>query len=53
MDAGSNSGSPASHLAPCLWPGKAVKDGPKPWEPAPVQETRKKLLAPGFGLVQF
>ena len=25
--------------APCLWPGKAVEDGPKLWEPAPTWET--------------
>ena len=24
----SNPGSPAFHPAPCLWPGKAVRDGP-------------------------
>ena len=35
MGAGSNPGSPASLPAPCLWPGKAVKDGPGPWDPAP------------------
>ena len=35
MSAGSNPGGPASHPAPCLWPGKAVEDGPKPWDPAP------------------
>ena len=29
MGAGSNPGSPASLPAPCLWPGKAVEDGPK------------------------
>ena len=28
MVAGSNPGGPASHPAPCLWPGKAVEDGP-------------------------
>ena len=31
--------------APCLWPGKAVEDGPKLWEPAPAWETQKRLLA--------
>ena len=29
---GSSPGSPASHPAPCLWPGKAVEDGPKLWD---------------------
>ena len=29
MGAGSNPGGPASDPAPCLWPGKAVKDSPK------------------------
>ena len=38
-------GSPASHPAPCLWPGKAAEDGPKLWDPAPVWETQKRLLA--------
>ena len=38
MDAGSNPGSSASHPALCLWPGKAVKDGPKPWDPARMGE---------------
>ena len=42
-------GSPASHPDPCLWPGKAVEDGPKPWDPAPLWDTRKKLLDPDFG----
>ena len=23
-----------AHPAPCLWPGKAVQDDPKPWDPA-------------------
>ena len=45
MGAGSNPSSPASLPAPCLWPGKAVEDGPKLWEPAPAWETRKRLLA--------
>ena len=30
MGTGSNPGCPAFHPASCLWPGKAVKDGPKP-----------------------
>ena len=37
--------SPASLPAPCLWPGKAVKDDPKLWDPAPAWEIRKRLLA--------
>ena len=47
---GSNPGSPASRPAVCLWPGKAVEDSPKPWDPAHVWETWKKLLVPGFGI---
>ncbi|XP_058535116.1 chromatin modification-related protein MEAF6 isoform X1 [Ochotona princeps] len=38
---------------PCLWPGKAVEDGPKPWDPEPTRETWKNLLAPGFGSAQL
>ena len=45
MDAGSNPSSPASHLAPCLWTGKAVEYSPKPWDPAPTWETWKTILA--------
>ena len=41
MDTGYNPCGPASHPAPCMWPGKAVKDGPKPWNPGPVWETWK------------
>ena len=41
---GSHMGA-GSYLAPCLWPGKAVEDGPKLWNPAPVWETQKRLLA--------
>ena len=48
MGAGSNPGGSTSHPAPCLCPGKAVEDGPKPWDPAPVWETRKKLLVFDF-----
>ena len=33
-------GSPASLPAPCLWPGKAVEDDPKLWDPAPAWGTR-------------
>ena len=36
---------PTSLPAPCLWPRKAVEDGPKLWDPAPAWETRKRLLA--------
>ena len=50
MGTGSNPGSPASLPAPCLWPRKAVEDGSKLWHPAPVWDTQKKFLAPGFGL---
>ena len=35
MDHSSNSGGPTSHPAPCLWPGKAVQDSPRPWDPVP------------------
>ena len=45
MGAGSNPGSPASLPALCLWPRKAVEDGPKLWDPAPVWETQKRFLA--------
>ena len=41
MGTGSNPGIPASHPAPCLWPGKAIKDGPKPWDSASLWETQK------------
>ena len=53
MDASSNPGSPTSHPAPCLWPGKAVEDGPKPWDPAPECKTQSRLQAHGFGLAQL
>ncbi|XP_062064518.1 aminopeptidase O isoform X5 [Lepus europaeus] len=36
-----------------LWPGKTVEDGPSPWPPAPMWETWKKPLAPGFGSAQL
>ena len=29
LGTGSNPGSPTSHPAPCLWPGKAGEDGPE------------------------
>ena len=45
MGTSCNPGSSASHPAPCLWPGKAIEDGPKPWDPAPEWETWKSLLA--------
>ena len=49
MGATSYPGScPTSHPALCLWPRKAVKKGPKPWDPAPMWETQMKLQAPGF-----
>ena len=32
-------GCSASHPAPCLWPGRAVEDGPKPWDLQPTWET--------------
>ena len=41
MVSGSNLSCPASIPAPCLWPGKAIDDGPNPWDPAPVWETWK------------
>ena len=47
MGAGSNPGSPTSLPAPCLWPGKAVKDGPRLWDPASAWENPEE--APGFG----
>ena len=49
MGAGSKPGSgPGSHPAPCLWPGKAVEDGPRAWDPAPVWKTWEEAL--GFWL---
>ena len=48
MGNGSNSGTSTSPPAPCLWPGKAVEDGPKPWDPAPAWQTQKE--APGSWL---
>ena len=52
MDSSSNPGIPASHPAPCLWPGKSIEDGPKPWYAAHTWETWRKFLAPGYGSVQ-
>ena len=48
MGAGSNPDIPAYHPAPCLWPGRAVEDGPKPCFSVPAWETQKMLLTPGF-----
>ena len=45
MGTGSHQGSSTSHPAPCLLPGKAVEDGPKTWDPAPMWETWKRFLA--------
>ena len=50
MGASSNPSSPASLPALCLWPGKAVEDSPKLWDPAPTWETWKRLLASGIAL---
>ena len=53
MGAGSCPGCSTSLLAPCLWPGKAVKDDPSPWDPALTWDTQKKLLAVDFGTAQL
>ena len=53
MGAGSSPGNPTSHPVPCWWPGKAVEDRPKPWDPAPMWENWKRLLAPGSGSAQL
>ena len=50
MGTGSSPGSSTSHPVPCLWPGKAVEDSLMLWDPAPMWETWKKFLDPGFGL---
>lgn len=34
-------------------PGKVVEDGPRAWAPAPMWETRKNHLAPGFRSAQI
>ena len=52
MGTGSNPSSSTSQPAPCLWSEKVVKNGPKLWDPAPMWETRKRFLAPGFGSAQ-
>ena len=50
MGASSNPSNPSSPPAPCLWPGKkAIKEGPKLWDPTPAWETQKKFLASDFG----
>lgn len=49
MGASSGPSHLASHLAPWLWHGRAVENGPKPWDPAPTWETQRGLLSPGFG----
>ena len=36
-------GSSASHPAPCFWPGKAVENGPKLWDPAPAHRPLRSL----------
>ena len=41
MDTGSKPDNPAFHPSLCLWSGKAVEDGPKSWDPAPMWETQK------------
>ena len=33
--------------------GKAVENGPSPWEPAPMWETRKEFLAPNLTMAQL
>lgn len=43
---------PAPCLGSCLGPGKAAEDGPKPWDPTPMWETQRKLLAFGFASAQ-
>ena len=40
---------PFFHPAPCFWPGRAVQDDARPWDPILAWETWKKFLAPGFG----
>ena len=53
MGTGSNPSDLASKTAPYLWPGKAAEDGPKPWDPAPIWDTWKMLLAPGFRVLMI
>lgn len=48
MDRSSSPGYSISDSAPCVEPGKACGDGPKPWSTAPTWETQKQLCAPGF-----
>ena len=53
MAVSSNPGGHSSHPAPCLWPGKAVEESPKPWDLVPVWETWMKIQAPAFGSNQL
>ena len=41
MGTGSKPDYSAFHPSLCLWSGKAVEDGPKSWDPAPMWETQK------------
>ena len=50
MSASSNPSSSTSHPDPCLWPGKAVKDGPKHWDLPP--STLRPLFQGGTSLSQ-
>ena len=38
-------GGLTSYPTSCFWPGKAVEDGPEPWDHAPMWETQRRLLA--------
>lgn len=42
-----------AHPALCKWPGKAVEAGQTPWDPEPIQEIWKKVLAPCLRLAQL
>ena len=46
-DTGSNPGSPASHPAPCLWPERAVKDGPRLGTLHHMNGGREEAIQPG------
>ena len=48
LGTGSNLGCSTSHIAPCLWPGKAAEDGPMLWDSAHMWETQKTFLNPGL-----
>ena len=52
MGTGPNISSPSCHPVPCLWPGKEVKDVPKPWNSAPTWETWRRFLAADFRAAQ-